>query len=63
MVLFLQDRQFTFDFTSKYIPYKRKQEIRRKIVGNGGTISYLLTVKVVLSNPNTVQYYNLTVQN
>ena len=46
MVLFFKDCQFTIDFTSKHFPYKRKQEIRRRIVDHGGTISYILNDKV-----------------
>jgi hypothetical protein len=46
MVLFLEDCQFTVDLTSKHFPYKRKQEIRRRITDYGGTISYILNNKV-----------------
>ena len=50
MVLFFESLQFTVDFTSKHFPYKRKQEIRRNITENGGTISYILNNKVCQSS-------------
>ena len=50
MVLFFEGFQFTMDFTSKHFPYKRKQEIRRNITENGGTISYILNNKVCQSS-------------
>ena len=50
MVFFFKDLQFTVDFTSKHFPYKRKQEIRRNITENGGTISYILNNKVCQSS-------------
>ena len=50
MVLFFESLQFTVDFTSKHFPYNRKQEIRRNITENGGTISYILNNKVCQSS-------------
>ena len=37
---------FAVDFAASSLPFNRKQELRKNIVENGGTISYLLTKKV-----------------
>lgn len=46
MVSFLKNYQFTFDFTSTYVPFKRRKDLRRKVVDNGGIISYILNKQV-----------------
>lgn len=38
--------EFVVDFSAASLPFKEKKEIRRKIVEEGGTISYILTPKV-----------------
>lgn len=41
--------QFCVDFASSLLSFKEKQEIRRNIVDNGGTLSYILTKQVQLT--------------
>ncbi|CAH3018315.1 unnamed protein product, partial [Porites evermanni] len=38
--------QFCVDFASSLLSFKEKQEIRRNIVDNGGTLSYILTKQI-----------------
>ena len=38
--------QITIDFAVSSLPFKRKQEIRREVVENGGILSYILTRQV-----------------
>ena len=42
-----ENYQFVVDFAASLsLTYKGKEEIRRKIVENGGTLSYVLTKQV-----------------